>query len=133
MKYFLIALISLISVINVYAQNDATVTGRIIDEGTDIPLPFASIVIQSGNQMVTGAISDDDGRFIFSGLEMGEYNVKVSFIGYVIKNVPLTIGELNDNFDLGKIMLFPSSEQLDEVTIRAQREAITADFDTKIF
>lgn len=121
--------------INAFAQNGATVSGRIFDGETNQALPFASVTINSAenNSIISGTISDENGRFVISGIAKGEYVVKCSFVGYQSSEIPLLVGELNTNFDLGKITLSVSTEQLDEVTIQAKREIVSADLDKKIF
>lgn len=123
----------LLSSIVSFSQNGATVSGRIFDSQTNKPLPFASVTVNNENQLVSGAISDNSGRFSFSGISKGNYIVKTSFVGYLPSETELLVGELNDIFDLGKIELSPSFEQLDEVTIAAKREIISADLDKKTF
>jgi hypothetical protein len=43
------------------------------------------------------------------------------------------IGELNNIYDLGRITLDPSPEEIEEVTISRQQEAISADMDKKTY
>ncbi|NQU52333.1 MAG: TonB-dependent receptor [Bacteroidetes bacterium] len=117
----------------VFAQNGATISGRVLDSETNQPLPFASITIHSSTQIISGTISGEDGRFIISGIAKGDYIAKCSFVGYQIYEISLLVGELNNNFDLGKIVLSPSTEQLNEVTIQAKREIVSAELDKKTF
>ena len=133
MKYLILFVLILLSSTILLSQNVATVSGRIFDDGTDQPLPFASVVINSGEKTVSGTISDEDGRFVFSGVAKGEYIVKCSFVGYRITEIPLLVGELNKNFDLGRIHLNPSTEELGEVTVQAKKEIISANLDKKTF
>lgn len=67
------------------------------------------------------------------GVANGNYVVKCSFVGYQITEISLLVGNLNKNFDLGRIILNPSTEVLDEVTIEAKREIVSADLDKKTF
>lgn len=132
LKSILISILLFVSVFS-FAQNGATVSGRIFDGETNAPLPFATITINLENDIVSGTISGEDGRFVFTGIEKGNYVVKCSFVGYKTSEIELLLGELNDNFDLGKIILSPSAENLDEVTVNAKREIISADLDKKTF
>jgi outer membrane receptor protein involved in Fe transport len=116
-----------------FAQNGASISGRIFDGETNQALPFASVTLNIGNNIISGTISGEDGRFLFSGIEKGNYVVKSSFVGYAASETELLVGELNDKFDLGKIVLSPSAEQLNEVTIKAKREIVSADLDKKTF
>jgi len=129
---FLLILLSIFSLFG-FAQNGATISGRVFDENTNQPLPFVTVTVNELLTIVNGAITDKEGRFVISGVSKGEYVVRCSFVGYGLKEIPLTVGELNNIFDLGKITLFQSTEQLDEVTIQAKREVISSDLDKKTF
>lgn len=133
MRYSLILILSLVFSANLLAQNGATVSGRVFDDGTNQPLPFTSITLNIGTKTVAGTISGEDGRFVISGVAKGEYLVKCSFVGYRISEIPLLVGELNKNFDLGRIHLNPTTEELEEVTVQAKKEIISADLDKKTF
>ena len=126
---FSLVLISFFS----FAQNKATVSGRVFDENTNQPLPFATVTINSGNKIITGSISGEDGRFVISGIAKGEYLVECSFVGFQSKSIPVLVGELNNIFDLGKITLSVSSEELNEITINAKREILSSNLDKKTF
>jgi outer membrane receptor protein involved in Fe transport len=131
-EIILLAIVAFFST-SLSAQNNATISGRVFDDGTNEPLPFVSVTLNSGEIIIAGAISGDDGRFVISGIANGNYIVKCSFVGYQIMEIPVLVGELNKNFDLGKIILNPSTEVLDEVTIAAKREIVSADLDKKTF
>lgn len=115
------------------AQNEADVSGRIIDYETQQPLPFVTITLKDELKIVNGAISDEYGRFVISGVPKGDYTVRCSFVGYSPVEIPLTVGELNKSFDLGRIVLSPRSKQVDEVTIQAKKEIVSSNLDKKTF
>jgi hypothetical protein len=98
MKFQLILILWLVFSAGLFAQNSATVSGRVFDHGTDQPLPFASVTLNTGTKTVAGTISGEDGRFVFSGVAKGEYKVKCSFIGYQTSEIPLLVLELNKIF-----------------------------------
>lgn len=113
----------------------SVVSGQIIDEKSKEGIPYATIVVttrQAGN-MITGTINDEDGRFSFSGLVAGEYNLQISCIGYESKTVGLLVGELNLVYNLGKIALAKSTIMLDEVQVMGQRQVINHGLDKKSF
>ncbi len=133
MKNICFFLLFLIIKLTVLAQNGATVSGHIFDEGTGQPLPFASVTLYLGEDIAGGIISGEDGRFEISGVAKGNYVVKISFVGYQETEIPLLVGELNDIFDLGHIELNPSNEELGEVTVEAKREILSSGLDKKTF
>ncbi|HUM65277.1 MAG TPA: TonB-dependent receptor [Chitinophagaceae bacterium] len=61
------------------AQNRSTLSGRVTDELTGVPLPGATVVIHDVNR---NAVTDDSGYFRSSAIPSGNYLVEVSFIGY---------------------------------------------------
>lgn len=116
-----------------YAQNVASVSGRVFDKSTGQALPFASVTLNEQDKILAGTITKEDGRFVISGVSKGEYLVKCSFIGYHEVEIPLLVGELNNIFDLGKIELEAATEEIDEVIIEAKREILSANLDKKTF
>ena len=118
-----------------FSQDQATLSGKIIDQETLAPLPFVTIIVaeQSSGNTVTGALTDEDGRFVITGLVHGNYVVSCSFLGYQTVEIPLLVGEKNNAYDLGKIELVTDSRQLDEVTVTAKKELVAAQLDKKTF
>lgn len=118
-----------------FSQTNAIISGRIIDQVTKQSLPFASVTaaLKSDGKLHAGTVSKEDGRFILENIPQGDYILKIAFIGYSEKEIPVLIGKLNSVFDLGKIELKPQNENLNEVTIEARKAAVTANFDKKVF
>lgn len=116
------------------AQDISVISGQVVDASTGEALPYASVSITASDDgLVGGAISDETGRFAVRGLEQGNYTVKISFVGYSPQELPLLIGELNRIFDLGRIGLRPEPEALDEVTVTARAESVSANLDRQTF
>jgi hypothetical protein len=60
----------------------ATLTGRVLEEGTDEAIPFANIVILKGSQQITGTSTDFDGNYTIKPITIGSYDMLVTSIGY---------------------------------------------------
>ncbi len=58
------------------------VEGQISDIESGEPLPFVNVEIAQNNQMIAGASSDMDGRFLIKPLMAGSYQLTVSYLGY---------------------------------------------------
>ena len=115
-------------------QELITVSGRVVSEDLSGPVPYASVSFQeTGGKIITGAISDDQGMFIIQGFFRGTYLIKVSFVGYETSEKEIVIGELNRNFDVGKIVLKTSATELEEVLVEGQRSVISSGLETKNF
>lgn len=78
MKAILSVLIVLFS-FTAFGQNKGTVTGKIIDETTSEPIPFANVVIE-GTQI--GSSSDIDGNFTITNVPYGYSKLVASAVGF---------------------------------------------------
>jgi outer membrane receptor protein involved in Fe transport len=133
MKYVVTLIFTIIINLS-FAQTDVVLTGQILEQTTEEPVPFSNITLVSKeNKIITGTISDDFGLFLIKGIEEGHYILKISNLGYEAYQKNILIGELNQNYDLGKINLIPTLTNLDEVTIKAQRQEVAKNLDKKIF
>ena len=120
--------------LNCIAQQPV-VSGQIIDDKSKENIPFATVTIMAKEkgEIVTGTMSDENGRFLFSGLSKGEYNIQASYIGYESKTIGLLIGELSPVYNMGKIALAESVTLLGEVQVIGQRQLVSQNMDKKIF
>jgi len=117
------------------AQEIATVSGLVVDQSTNTPLPYATVLIKSKKDsvLVSGIMSGIDGRFALAGIPKGNYVVAISFVAYKTYITELLVGDLNKVFDFGKIALSPEAENLSEVLISAQKEIVSSGLEKKSF
>ncbi len=118
-----------------FAQENITISGRLFDSETKKELSFANVSVHSfeDNSLVTGAITDADGRFEIQGVSLGKYYVNFSFIGYTDIEQTFVAGGLNTIFDLGKIELAPSIETLEEVEVTGKQATTNSYLNKKSF
>jgi outer membrane receptor protein involved in Fe transport len=135
MKYMITLILVCFTGLQGFAQYSATVSGRVADQGTGLPLAFASISIsdEKSGALVTGAISDSTGRFVIDGLPKGSYIISFSYLGYATVRRAFLAGELNRVFDLGRIGMAVAAESIREVTVTAQKSVVDAGLDKKTF
>jgi outer membrane receptor protein involved in Fe transport len=135
MKKIIVLAILFFSVLPAFGQGNGTVSGRVFDSSDKSPLPFANIILQNAEDgtIITGIISDNDGRFVIEGISRGSYTITLTFIGFKSIDIPLLVGELNETYDLGRIELEESSASLDEVVISAKRDIVSANLDSKSY
>lgn len=67
----------------------AEVSGRITDIEGGV-LPGVKVVL-TGNQLRREAITDTQGRFLFSGLTMGTYRVETTLVGFLSRSGSVTV------------------------------------------
>ncbi|MGV8964552.1 MAG: outer membrane beta-barrel protein [Candidatus Saccharimonadaceae bacterium] len=118
-----------------YSQGNAVISGRVVEQTTKGSIPYANVMLsyEKGDEMVTGTITENDGRFVLNGVAQGNYTINVSFIGYETKTVHVLVGKLNQVFDIGRIELQTSSESLEEVVVSAKRDIVSSSLDRKSF
>jgi hypothetical protein len=107
MKNTLLSILLLLLAVGVCAQkNTQTIRGQVSDIESGIPLPGANVVIiKNGDQKAVA--TDANGSFVFVGMEVGRYLVKVSFVGY-------------ENIELPEIMLNSAKECVVDIKLKEQ-------------
>ncbi len=112
---FFIALMAIASM--AFAQNK--VTGTIVEEANGKGIPFVNVGLfrQADSVFVSGAASDDKGKFELLAPN-GDYRLQVSAIGFQTFEQMLTV---KGNQDLGQLKLSEGSTKLNEVVITEKR------------
>lgn len=107
-----IAVLFLIWGITTMAQ---VIEGRVLDENNK-GLQGATIVLQPKKG---GAYSDDKGFFAFENVPMGNYELRVTYVGYypMVKKVSISAGEKTKV----EFILKPNDEELAEVEVFGER------------
>lgn len=130
-----LVIFSLIFPIVILAQETVLISGQLSDAEAQEPLSFANVAVHTfeDNSLVTGAITDADGRFEILELPLGKYRLYFSFLGFETTERTLIAGGLNTIFDLGEIFLSPNTEALQEVEVVGQQATTNADLNKKSF
>jgi len=122
--------------IGVFAQKSSiSVSGTIKNKVSKETLPFVNVVLKKSTDstFVSGTISNDNGLFTFSDAKPNDYLLEVSYIGYKKYSSPVFIGSNSEFIDLGTILLEEDIEQLNEVVVTAQQDAVTGTMDKKTY
>ncbi|NNC44914.1 MAG: TonB-dependent receptor [Winogradskyella sp.] len=107
------------------------ISGRIFDN-TQSPISFANVILltQNDSTFVKGTSTDDLGYFTINSVEGGSYILKTSFIGF--KDVFRVI-DVNQDIDLGPIVLEEDALALNQINITVKRPTITRQPDRLTF
>ncbi|NOU60694.1 TonB-dependent receptor domain-containing protein [Marinifilum caeruleilacunae] len=140
MKEKLLVTILLLFSFAVFAETEVAVgdkngslTGVIIDEKTKEPLPYVNIVIRDANQKIlTGGITDMEGKFSIKKIPHGKNLVEIQFMGYKPYKRQLDFSKKISAHKLGTVRLEEDTEMLGEVTVRAELSTITQKIDRKV-
>jgi Carboxypeptidase regulatory-like domain len=107
-----------------------TLSGRVLEEGRDVPVAGAmiSLVDRNGKQRA-GATSDSVGRFVLTPPEPGEYVVQAVRLGYEPTRSPLFAMAVEGSVPF-EIMMKPSPIGLEgfEVTVEREAEVLLRNF-----
>lgn len=134
-KKILIATLSLFLSLTAFAQRpDAkkvTISGKVIEKGTDFPLEYATIVFENAKtKQLSGGITDENGNFKFE-VSAGNYNVRVEFISF--KTLPLQQKEFNTDTNLGVIQMAADVAQLNEIEVIAEKSTVEIKLDKRVY
>ncbi|NJB69943.1 outer membrane receptor protein involved in Fe transport [Saonia flava] len=135
MHRFFLTLLLFISPLLLIGQETVSISGQLIDGETAEPLSFANIAIHQFDDdiLLSGAITNEEGRFEILQLPLGKYRLYFSFLGFKTAERTLNAGGLNTIFDFGKIELSPSAEALQEVELVGEQAITNADLNKKSF
>ncbi len=121
-------------------QQGPTITGRItgtlLDSLTNEPLEYASVALFSSksDKAVNGTITDDQGRFRLLEVNVGTYELRITFLGYEnrrIANIETT--KQKPDADLGNILMVGQAVELAEVEITTEKALVENKIDRIVY
>ncbi|TWO34427.1 TonB-dependent receptor [Seonamhaeicola sediminis] len=114
-------------------DKNGTIYGTVLDAKLNQPLPYVNVVIKNNqNDILTGAITLDDGSFKISKVAEGDIVVNIQYIGYKTYTKIINISKDNYRINLGNIYLKEETESLDAVTVIAEVSTIQQKVDRKV-
>jgi hypothetical protein len=113
---------------SVHAQN-IELKGLVREAKSNEALAFVNVVLQTPDSVfVTGAVSDDNGKFVIPKINPGDYRLALSFMGY--KTLYIEVSGLAKNLTLPDILMEEEAVGLDAVTVTDS--ATTSRIDRKL-
>ncbi|GAA4457175.1 outer membrane beta-barrel family protein [Nibrella saemangeumensis] len=116
------------------AQISGTLTGTLTDSsGTGVGFGTVAVVQTAKKAIVTGAVTEADGRFSIKTPAAGTYFLRITALGYATLETP-TFAVTDPSFskDFGTLTLRNNTKQLKEVTVRSSRATITQEADRMV-
>ncbi|MXN92198.1 TonB-dependent receptor [Flavobacterium sp. Sd200] len=132
MKFKLLFMLLLGSIMTLTAQTPGSISGRVTDKTSKQPLPYVNIVVKENGTVVNGGITDDNGAFSIKKLALKNYTVEVQFMGFKTFTAPASLTEANKEANLGTIVLTEEATTLDEVNIVKETSTIEQKIDRKV-
>jgi hypothetical protein len=106
------------------AQLNISITGKVIEEKSKLPVPYATVGLMSTSEgsphLIKGTISDENGAFTISTAERSNYKLRVSSVGYKMSTKNITISG-SGIYDAGIIYLQDSTLLLEEAVVFGDR------------
>ena len=135
----LFLLLTLFLSVSTFAFNDPTtenpgkITGTVLDKNLQQPIPYVTIAVKTlSGEIITGGVTNDEGKFSIEDIPEGKSIVSVQFIGYNTYETEINISRGDRLADLGTILLEENVAALDEVTVVAERSTIEQKLDRKV-
>lgn len=113
-------------------KSTIVITGQVLDQETNEPLEYATLVLQSveNPEKITGGITDMDGNYSVE-TNPGKYNVSIEYISFKTYKKPNQL--LSENTNLGVIKLSLDVAQLDAVEVVGEKTTVEVRLDKKIY
>lgn len=120
-------------ILNGLLGQSITVAGTVVDRSSAEPIEFATVMVAdlTTGTALAGTTTDLDGNFSID-VTATEFWVEISFIGYEaqrFEDIKISEGRV----DLGTIVLSDQSQQLEEVTVRAEKSQTEFKLDKRVF
>lgn len=133
----LLPIILLFTTFIIYAQrpqevNPIKITGTVLEQDTNQPLEYATLVLQSidNPSKISGGITDANGKYEVEA-QPGKYNVSIEYIGY--KTYKLPNQNLTKSIDLGITKLAPDVAELEGVEVVGEKTTVEIRLDKKVY
>lgn len=118
------------------AQMGSTVTGKIVEEKSKQPVPYATVGLMLSSEgmpnFIAGTITDENGLFTISPIMSGKYKLQASSVGYKTTTKSLDIRN-TAIYDAGIIYLRDSIQLIAETIVLGERMKGKTENDKTIF
>ena len=98
-----------------FSQNNFTVSGKVLNQQSGLPMPAASVFAQN---TTLGTVTDDNGNFKLS-LPQGGYDLVITFTGYRTESKRITTADANENITIN---LKEKEKELETIAIISTNE-----------
>lgn len=121
------------------------ITGQVVDAEQATPVEYANVVLYrirdttlrrsasvDTNRVVTGTVTDAQGRFVLRELPPGNFYLEVSFIGYRTRRLENIRLAPDGKLDLGRLTIEPAVISMPGAEVTAEKPRIEYKIDKKI-
>jgi hypothetical protein len=107
----------------------------VVEGDTKSPVEMATVQLLSlpDSTQAAGMVTNKNGWFSLPKVKAGKYVLRLSFVGYVTKNLPLTLSEKATERNVGTVALETDAVMLKEAVITAEAPQVTVSEDTLLY
>lgn len=112
-----------------------SISGRIVDASNNQPMEYVSVALfrAADSSLVTGAITNPDGKFKLEKITSGDYYLKISFLGFEnMQTGKVAVNNKSMQNDLGDLKLVSSTAQLNGVSVVGERSKVEYKIDKRV-
>lgn len=116
-----------------FAQKVA-LSGQVLDKATNQPIEYANVSVwKKDSVLITGTVTDPQGRFRFNDLVGEEVQIRIQFIGYETVKMRPKLGANQKELRLSPILLASTNNTLNEITVRGEKAVSSVQIDKQVF
>lgn len=113
------------------AQNIGKLSGVVLDSaGGSLNSATVMLLKKADSTLIEFALSENDGRFKFEKLSMGDFLLNVTYLGYKSFYKSVTFSSAMPNVNMGNVVLESQSTLLNEIVVEGERNPMTIKKDT---
>ena len=112
-----------------------SISGRIVDASSNQPMEYVSVALfrTSDSSLVTGAISNPDGKFKLEKISAGAYYLKISFLGFQnLQTDKIVISSKAMQNEMGDLKLTANTAELSGVSVVGERSKVEYKIDKRV-
>ncbi len=128
-----------------YRRAPGIITGQVWDAELATPIEYANVVLyrqldttrsqwraMDTGRVVTGTITDAQGKFLLQDVPPGRFQVEISFIGYKTRRLDNVLVTPDGKVDLGRINLEQTALTMPEREVTAEKPRLEYRIDKKV-
>ena len=113
--------------------SQSTITGQLVDaQARPVEAATISLLRSTDRQFVKAAVADAKGNFTLRDIKTGNYQILISSLGLQDLELPLEV-ESKPTYNLGTLSLQAKAEELDAVTVTAEKPVVQVLADKTVF
>jgi outer membrane receptor protein involved in Fe transport len=112
-----LGVLTLCTLLSLAVSGQGILSGNVIDDVSNESLPGAHLLLEGSNKFT---VSDQLGNFRFTNISPGNYNVRISYVGYEPVTAPVRIK--SDSPSILQVTMVAGSLRLDDVVVAASND-----------